>query len=174
MKNVLLIVCFLIFNECKSQNKDFSELAIIYSDFAAALKSDNDDILKDFCSKLAPNEETLNYMRENNLCYRGLPCKMDEKGIAISSIADNQYPNILRFRNKLGKEILRNLTHIDTTDYKSRTIIVNNIPINGTEEPIFFKSGNMVISYHLGEMVLINGKWSLFTKPGSSYRIIDE
>ena len=36
------------------------------------------------------------------------------------------------------------------------------------------KSGNKTIKYHIGEMVFINDKWSLFTKPNDDYYIIEE
>ena len=41
--------------------------------------------------------------------------------------------------------------------------------IKGTEMPMYLKSGNKLIKYPMGEMVFINNKWSLFTKPNTSY-----
>lgn len=144
-------------------------------------------------------------MRENNLCYRGIPCEMDAKSMHITSIGDALYPNLLRVRNRLKNEgLIDNLKHVDSTKYRWDTEIVQvfllkktqnpisesdyyrlkaqtqNIEdlveaktyeINGTEMDMVLESGNKIIYYPIGEMILINNKWSLFTKPNVDYYI---
>ena len=79
-------------------------------------KTENDSILKEFSYKIAPNETTLDYMRQNNLCYRGIPCEMD----------------------------------------------------------MVLESGDKIIYYPIGEMILIDNKWSLFTRPNVDYYINEQ
>jgi len=172
MSRILIIVTLLVFNNCKSQEEDYSELRFIYSEFVEALKSKDDGILIDFCYMLAPVESTFEFMRKNKLCYRGIPCKMDKDGIAITAIGDRIFSNLIRMRNELVDDgLLDDLVHIDSTNYKWETNIINKIPINGTEMPVILKSGNTIISYRIGEMILIDNKWSLFTLPKTSYSI---
>lgn len=192
-------------NSCNSQESNHSELKYVYNDLVEVFKTENDSILKEFSYKIAPTEATLNYMRQNNLCYRGIPCEMDTKNIDITSIGDALYPNLLRVRNRLKNEgLLGNLKHIDSTKYKWDTEIVNvflnkktknqisesdyyrlkaqtqNIDdlvetktyeINGTEMDMVLESGNKIIYYPIGEMILIDNKWSLFTRPNIDYSV---
>lgn len=48
---------------------------------------------------------------------------------------------------------------------------VKKYEINGTEMDAVFKSGDKIISYPIGEMILINNKWSMFTKAGVDYYV---
>jgi hypothetical protein len=223
MKFILHITVSLLFYSCFAQEKDYSELKFIYSDLVDVFKSENDQKLKDFCYKLAIDGITLDYMKNNSLCYRGIPCKMNEENIEITDIVDKFYPSLVRVRNTLKHNgHLDNLTHADSTEYKwDIEIFINEkvdgydkpvkqnhystsieryteaiskadslgksidqillngkkgdvIIIKGTEMAMILKSGTKTIKYQIGEMVFINNKWSLFTKPNDDYYIIEE
>lgn len=124
MKNFIFFYLFIFFgiiNSC-GQQKDHSELKFVYSDFVNVLKSKDDAALKEFTFRLVADQNTQKYMRENHLCYRGIPCIMDEKGMDISVLADKVYPNLIFFRNTLEhRGLLQDLMHIDETDYKYDT-----------------------------------------------------
>lgn len=220
MKSIKFIILLLFFYSCNAQEIDYFELKYVYSDLVDVFKSDDDQKLRDFCYKLATDEQTLEFMRNNSLCYRGIPCEMDEKGIDIKSIGDEFYPNLLRVRNRLKYEgLLDSLTHIDSTEYKwDIEIFINEkidgydkpvnqnhystsmekykeallkadslglsidemllnekkgdvIIVKGTEMSMKLKSGNRIIEYPIGEMVLINNKWNLFTRPNVDYYV---
>lgn len=174
MKNLVLVIVLLVLSHFKPQEHDYSQLKNLYSDFVQALKSKDDAILKEFCHELTPGNTTLDFMRKNGLCYRGIPCELDEKGIPASAAANNIYPNILRFRDKLIRAgLINDLVHIDATEYESETMLINGVSIKGTEDPILFRSGNKMISYPIGEMFLIDNRWTLFTKPGSGYSVTE-
>ncbi|MNQ71160.1 hypothetical protein D3C85_858220 [compost metagenome] len=206
---VLFILTTIFFaNSCNSQEYNHSELKYVYNDLVEVFKTKNDSVLKDFSYKIAPAEATLNYMRKNNLCYRGIPCEMDTKNIDINSIGDAFYPNLLKVRNRLMNDgLLENLKHIDSTQYKWDTKIIkifinkktkkpilesdyyrlkaqtqniddlietNIYEINGTEMNMVLQSENKIIYYPIGEMILIDNKWSLFTRPNVNYSIIEK
>lgn len=60
--------------------------------------------------------------------------------------------------------------HQNTDEY----VEVKKYEIKGTEMEVKLKSGNKIISYPIGEMILINNKWNLFTKPSLYYHFIKE
>lgn len=157
-----------LLHECQSAETDYSELKYVYTDLAEVLKTKDDSLLMDFCYRLAPDETTLEYMRENNMCYRGIPCRMDRQGYKSDYIGEQFFRNLKRFRESLSyQNRLENLTHLDTTIYRSDLDLINGIPISGTEAAAVFQSGDVLVYYDIGEMILINNKWSLFTRPAS-------
>ena len=153
-----------------SNSGDHSEIGNVYNDLVIALKAKDDAVLRSFCYKIVPDEATLNYMRTKDLCYRGIPCKMDEQNATIDVVVEQFFPALRRIRNSLIADgLLDDLSHINNTNYKWGTELVNGINIRGTEMPIKFKSGETTISYTMGEMVFLDQKWSLFTKPNVDY-----
>lgn len=207
-KIFLLILATLMINSYNSQEKKYSELKFVYSDLAEALKTKNDNVLKNFSYNIAPDQTTLEYMTKNNLCYRGIPCQLNSKNMDIKSIGDAFYPKFLEFRNRLDNDkLLENLEHVDSTIYKFDTdtitiyidkksknpiskfeyttlfmqhkniddyVEVKKYEIKGTEKEVVLKSGNKIINYHIGEMLFINNKWNLFTKPSIDYELIEQ
>lgn len=223
MKSIQLIVLLLFFYPCNAQELDYSKLKYVYSDLVDVFKCDDDQKLRNFCYKLATDEKTLEFMRNNSLCYRGIPCEMDKQGIDIKSIGDEFYPILLRVRNRLKHEgLLDSLTHIDSVEYKWDVEIFINEKINGYHKPVNqihystsmvkyeeallkadslglsidemllngkkgdviivkgtemsmkLKSRNKIIEYPIGEMVLINNKWNLFTRPNVDYYVTEK
>jgi hypothetical protein len=53
-------------------------------------------------------------------------------------------------------------------------IETNIYEINGTEMNMVLQSENKIIYYPIGEMILIDNKWSLFTRPNVNYSIIEK
>ena len=223
MKLIVQLLLVLAVFSSTAQERDHSNLNNVYADLVDVFKSLNDQKLKEFCNQLIPNESTLEYMRNNTLCYRGIPCKMDEQGFDIKYIGDRFYPRLLEIRNELfHDELLDNLFHIDTTEYKWEALVfllkkvrgynkpvpkhqftlsmeryyeaqskadslgvtLNELLLNGQEGKIVIvkgtetymqlQSGDTRIEYLIGEMVLIDKKWSLFTSPNSSYEILSD
>ena len=204
----LFILVTLMINSCNSQEKKYSELKFVYSDLVEALKSKDDNVLKNFCYKIAPDQTTIEYMTKNNLCYRGIPCQLTSRNMDIKAIGDAFYPKFLEFRNRLDNDkLLEKLEHVDSTIYKFDTdtitiyidkksknpisefeyttlrmqhknihdyVEVKKYGIKGTEMDVVLKSGNKIINYHIGEMIFINNKWNLFTKPSDGYNFIDQ
>jgi hypothetical protein len=67
----------------------------------------------------------MKYMRDNHLCYRGVPCKLDEKGIDPSALGKDIYPSLLRVRNSMMQAgLLNRLKHVDSTNYKWDVVII--------------------------------------------------
>lgn len=225
MSKRLFIQCIsiLISSFSYGQVKDYSELKYVYSDLVEVFKSKNDSVLKEFCYRLAVDQHTADYMHNNHLCYRGVPCELDGQNLDLTFLGDKFYPNLLSIRNQLKQAgLLDNLVHLNSTLYRYDVVVIIqkkvaglNKPvsqqdfsmsaskyekllahldssgqtmndfllkgengdvyvIHGTEEPIIMKSGNVTIEYSIGEMVLVNNKWSLFTKPNTSYTLSKE
>ncbi len=171
----LFVFTLLLFQSCSSQDQDYSELKYVYTDMANTLKTMDEDAVKQLCDRLAPDEKTLDFMRENDICYRGIPCQMDAQGYERTYIGEQYFPKLKRILSRLYSEgVLENLEHIDSTDYKWDNEEINGISIKGTETHARFKSGNKTISYLMGEMIYINGRWSLFTTPNVDLSIREE
>ena len=56
----------------------FAELGDVFSAYVAAMKTNDDAALMDFCLALTPDEATTQYMDARHLCYRGIPCQMNQ------------------------------------------------------------------------------------------------
>ena len=52
----------------------FAELGDVFSAYVAAMKTNDDAALMDFCLALTPDDATTQYMDAHHLCYRGIPC----------------------------------------------------------------------------------------------------
>ena len=137
MKFIVHIIVLLLSSACFAQVKDYSELKFVYSDLVDALKSESDQKLKDFCSRLVTDETTLEFMRKNSLCYRGIPCKMEEQGMEMTEIVNKFYPSLLSLRNSLKQNgHLAKLKHIDSTEYKWDIEIFINEKVEGNDKPV--------------------------------------
>ena len=215
-----LITSYFLLNSSYAQKQQEPELKQVYSGLVKALKASDDQVLKDFCQQLVPDKNTLDFMQANFLCYRGIPCEMDQPALDVKSIGNSYYPNLLRVKKQLlSQGLLAKLKHVNSTAYEWEVILIvnkigirQNTPVSqqnysisrekyeqaitaadslgktfdefvlngksgkvyvikGTEMEIRLKSGNKLIAYPIGEMVLINNRWSLFTKPNVDYRV---
>ena len=127
----------------------------------------------EFCVLLAPDEATLKYMRQNEISYRGIPNEFDKTIQSVSSISDKFYQKLLKLRKDFKQMgYLTDLKRDSTGIIKTRIIQVKpGIQVEGTEDDMILKTDNTVLKYHLGEMLKVNGKWSLFTSLRIDYNI---
>jgi hypothetical protein len=165
---ILLIVSLTILSCTKKQ--DYPGLNHLYSELVEVWKSNDDDALKDFCQRLSIDQATADFMLKNGLCYRSIPCEFEANDVEIAEIGNSYYRNLARVRDQLRSEgLLDSLVHIDSTRYRWEVETINNIEVKGTEDEIMMRSGTVVIGYHIGEMMEVNNKWSLFTTPSVDY-----
>lgn len=172
--NYLFLLALAAASMCSgcTQTPGYDDLGFVYRDMVTVFKTMDDEELKKLCVRLAPDEATLDYMRKHDLCYRGIPCEMDKQGIDAAEIGPQFERTLLRVRGRFANEnLLEQLVHLDSTQYRSEIEVINGIEIRGTETNAYFKSGDFVISYLMGELLLINGKWSLFTRPNVDIHI---
>lgn len=151
----------------------YSNLTTVYQDIINVLKSKDDEKLKELSYRLAPDQHTITFMRKHNLNYKGIPENMDKRNLPISAIGDVYYPKLKRLRDRFNTDnFLENLS-CDQKEFKTESFTINGVVIEGTETHVVFKAGNKKIFYLMGEMVKINGKWSLFTRPNTDYSTDD-
>jgi len=168
---ILIIFLFVGFSSNAQEKRTYPNLKAVYQDMIKTFKLMNDTALQSFCYRLAPDEQTLAYMRTHNLNYRGIPEQLDKQHYQISAIGDTYFPALKRVRDRLMRSDLLSLLVVDQDIFKTKTINVNGVVIEGTDTDLIMKSGNKQIFYIMGEMVKINGKWSLFTRPNVDYSI---
>jgi len=160
----LLILTVILFLSCDSQN-GYSDLDILYSDFVLHLKDSNTENLKNYCYKITPDQETVNYMKKNQFSYRGIPEELEKRKIKPSYIGDKYYESVLKFKEKLTrKNQLNNLKYIGR-ERQGEELYNEKLKIYVTETFILMESKGDTIKYKLGEMFKINNKWKSFTSP---------
>ena len=169
-KSIFLAIFFFIALQSQAQQKSgYTDLRVVYQDLIKTFKLTDDATLQNFCYRLAPDEETLAYMRKHNLNYKGIPDQLDKQHLQISAMGDRFFPALKRVRERLKREGLLDSLAIDQDIFKTKTFNINGVLIEGTETYLTMKSGNKQIFYLMGEMIKINGKWSLFTRPNVDY-----
>jgi len=134
---LILLIPLLFVNPTAGQDSANVALGELYTNLVEAFKSENDSILQDFCYKLMAEDITVEFMRENHLCYRGIPCKLDEKGMGLNALGEDVFPNLVRVRNRMMSDGLMNhLTHLDSSKYKWDVVIIINKTRPGSSIPI--------------------------------------
>lgn len=142
MRNLIILLVFITsINSCKSQEKNFNELKEVYLELVEVYKSKNDNLLLKFCNNLVADETTLDFMRENGLCYRGVPCEMDKKNQNIDVVVNRYFDKLLSVRNRLNNaNLLDGLKLVDSTEYKYD---IETVPVflnKQTGKPIYENS----------------------------------
>lgn len=153
------------------KKQSYPDLKAVYQDMIKTFKLMDDTALQQFCYRLAPDEQTLTFMRAHNLNYKGIPEQLDKQHFQINAIGDNFFRGLKRVRDRLNREGFLNLLLLDQETFNAKKITVNGVVIEGTETDVIMRSGNRQIFYLMGEMVKINGKWSLFTRPNMDYSV---
>lgn len=131
--------------------------------FVAALKADNDSILRRFAWQMTPDYGTYEFLEKHSIDFRGF--KNNFAFYAVSSSAD-EYFNVLRsFQESLKNHNL--LQQLTTTGFKKAygTTTLKGIRVQATESPVVLIAGDTRLEFKLGELVLIGGQVKSFTKP---------
>lgn len=150
----------------------YTTLEIVYADFIKVLKTEDDQKLLEFCYRVAPDEKTFVFMRENELCYRKIPCGLDANNVGIETIGNSYLKPLITLRKLLiFDNLLENLSLDPSVQYNSNPEKVKGLNIIVSEMSIVMLSSGKTITLPLGEMILMDGKWSLFTQPGIEYTV---
>ena len=131
---------FLLFLALASSNaysqKSHLTLKDLYTDLVQSLKTDDDADLLAFCTRVVMDDETLNFMREQDMCYKGVPCRLDQRGMTMDYVVDIYYQKLLSVKRGLeGENLLKDLKLVDNLEYKYDTEpipAVRNIKTNKT------------------------------------------
>ena len=109
---ILISSLLLLFVGSRTQAQDdgYSDLHSLCKGMVDAFQTMDDEVLMEFCERLAVNPSTVEFMNENTLCYRGIPCDVDQPGKEVEIMADKFYQPLLRVRNDLAsKGLLKGL-----------------------------------------------------------------
>ena len=218
---MILLISFQTLGQKKVD--DIAQLNAMNEAFVSALKAKKDTDLQKFCDRLVTRSRTLDYMKSNYLCYRNVPCKMENPEADRQQMIDRYYNRLLRLKNRLKEaRLLSKLTYVNNSDFKHEVIVLvhfkpeginrptrqmdYSLPseefdkkvlllkaegktleetllrgkpgkiylVKGTEMPLQLKSKSTLIHYSIGELVCINGEWSLFTEPNVDYHILNQ
>lgn len=94
----------------------------LYTDLVNSLRTEDDADLLAFCNRVVMDEETLNFMREQNMCHKGVPCRLDERGESIDYVANKYYQELLYIKRSLEYEgLLEDLELAENQDFKFET-----------------------------------------------------
>ncbi|WP_312343039.1 hypothetical protein [Chryseobacterium binzhouense] len=139
MKSLFILLIFILtINYCKSQEKDFSELKDLYSELVEVFKSKNDNLLYQFCENLVADKLTLDFMRENGLCYKGVPCEMDKRNQDINVVVNKYFEKLLNVRKSLhNANLLDNLKIVDSVQYEHDIETVSVFLNKKTGKPMY-------------------------------------
>lgn len=138
----------------------------IFREFISVLQTEDDSTLRAFSRTLAPDEQTVDFMRTEGLSYRGIPYEMDKQGLPLDTVSGMYFTAFQELRTQLKYEgSLPNLSLVDSIYYNSDREMARHVPVRGTELPLILTTGADFRIYDMGELILLNGKISLFTKP---------
>ena len=169
IRQKLLFLLIIILPNIANSQSAYSNLDKLYADFVKCLKDSNPQKLKEYCYKVTPDKATIAYMKKNNFSYRGLPEQVVKKRIKLSTIAEDYYKAVLRFKEKLkNNNQLQNLKYVGR-DNNKEIIFNKKLNIYFTETFIILESDGDTIQYKLGEMFKINYRWKSFTLPKAPF-----
>ncbi|WP_157972990.1 hypothetical protein [Aureibaculum luteum] len=159
----LLLISFSLLG-CNSQS-GYSDLDELYSDFVVFLKDADENNLKAYCNKITPDQGTVDYMKNNNFSYRGIPEELEKQNIKPSLIGEEFFKSVAYFKQKLIRNNqLENLIYIGR-EQEGEELYNEKLKIYVTETFIIMESNGKKIKCKLGEMFRIDGKWKSFTSP---------
>jgi hypothetical protein len=216
----LFVVLSVIVSACTAQEPAFAELDDVFNAYVAAMKSNDDAVLMEFCMALTPDDAMENYMDAHRLCYRGIPCQMAQEGVNRQYLAETFFDGLVRVRDRVrAANLLDGLVHVDSTTYRWEYVVFINVKapgtdyivdqmssslsmaryaaleaeataqgitledllldgkngevviVRGTEDEMQLSSGEFRIAYSMGELVCVNKRWLLFTKPRPDYSV---
>ena len=101
--NFLLII--VLFISCNSQ-KGYTDLDELYSDFFRYLKDSNTENLKNYCHRITPDQETIDYLKKNKIPYRETSEQIEKRKSDPSYLGDRYYGAILEFKGRLIRNCL--------------------------------------------------------------------
>lgn len=160
--NFLLII--ILFISCNSQ-KEYSDLDELYSDFFRNLKDSNTENLKNYCHRIVPDQETINYLKNNGLPYRETAEQIQKRKSEPSYLGDRYYGAVLEFKGRLiRKNQLSKLKYLGREN-NSEELVSEKLNIYMTETAILMESKGDTIRYVLGEIYKVNGKWRSYSSP---------
>lgn len=107
-------------------------------------------------------------MLEHKIYYRGLTPSMDINTIEFDKALSKAKRDLLdvksRFNNGIKKELIYNSNN---QNYK----MDKHKEVEFFEGNIVFETENKKITYLLGELIKVNNKWIMFTRPSKDFRI---
>ncbi|MEN8897934.1 MAG: hypothetical protein ABF251_04380, partial [Nonlabens sp.] len=125
MRNLIAILLIITAHSNANGQVNHLTLENLYTDFVKSIKTDNDEELRSFCTRVVMDKETLNFMRQQNMCYKGVPCKLDQQGETMEYVVDMYYKKLLRVKNRLTNEnLLKNLELGKNIDYRFDTELI--------------------------------------------------
>lgn len=156
------VVAVFAFTGCAA--KGYDDLDVLYTDFVECFKAGGED-LKEFSKRISPDESTAKYMKKNGFSYRGFPEEFDALKLEYETLATHYYEQLDTYRNHFERITrLKDLEYIGMAD-KEPELFDKELGIYATESYIYMKAGNDTLSFGLGELFKINGKWKVFTGP---------
>lgn len=109
----------------QAQESGHKTLHSLCEDMVDAFKTMDDEVLMAFCESLAVDPSTVEYMNEYTLCYRGIPCEVDQPGNEKEVLANRFYQPLLRVRNDLASRgLLKGLKPMKKADYKYEVMFI--------------------------------------------------
>lgn len=166
-----LILC--LFLQSCTTSDGYTNIEELYKESLIALKSNDEDKIKIFVTKLFPDKATLNYMKKNGISYRGLPHGLDERPELLDEGIEKYTLKLKEYADDLQqKGILQDLEFVqfdrsllpeeplESSDTKNMDVLFNE-PFGEFISP----STGEKARYKLGELIRIDGKWKVFTSP---------
>lgn len=144
MKKIIPILFIIALNSNVSGQTDHLTLEDLYTDLVQSIKTDNDEDLRNFCSRVVMDKETLDFMRKQNMCYKGVPCKLDQRGETMEYVVDIYYKKLLRIKNNLKYEnLLEDLELAENVDYRFDTELIPAVINKKTNETRIISYGEV-------------------------------
>ncbi|WP_438969176.1 hypothetical protein [Nonlabens sp.] len=145
MRNLIAILLIITAHSNANGQVNHLTLENLYTDFVKSIKADNDEELRSFCTRVVMDKETLNFMRQQNMCYKGVPCKLDQQGETMEYVVDMYYKKLLRVKNRLTNEnLLKNLELGKNIDYRFDTELIPAVKNKKTNETKIISYGEVV------------------------------
>lgn len=159
------LLFILLFAACSSQQKGYSDLDALYSDFVTVIKTNDTSKIKEYCHAITPDQGTVDYMKKTKFSYRGIPKELEKRKLKASMIGDLYYKQVLYFQERLQRNgQLADLKYLGR-ERQGERVYNKDLDILFTETLILMTSGKDTIKCKLGEMFRIDGKWKSFTEP---------
>lgn len=167
MKKIIYIFLLAILFSCSGSKNGYESIDDVFTAFADAINSSGNLEMEEFTQNLFPDKPTIEFMLEHKIYYRGLTPSIDINTIEFDKALSKAKRDLLdvksRFNNGIEKELIYNSNNQNykTDKHKEMEFFEGNI---------VFETENKEISYLLGELIKVNNKWVMFTRPSKDFR----
>ena len=143
----------------------YGDVEVLFSEFVAALKSDDDEVIREFADMIAIDTQTVLMMMRLDLNYRGVPNDIFKRKMLITDFTVDYFSRMIKYRDRLKNDgELASLKNLGPQNL-GYGVFSKRYDIPATEVSFTMKSDKRSHDVKLGELIRINGVWKVFTYP---------